>query len=130
MQPIFSSLMPRQIPATAYRLSLDRVFEVVVDEKIHRIERRALQHGILKEREERKGPRGIVLSRRSTLDDFCQNQRRCIAAARMPRAVSPAEPVGMQTRFSVMTASILAIFAVKNRLSWVLFYRGLSIGDL
>ena len=40
-------------------LSLDSVFEVVVKGKIHRIERRALQHWILKEREERKGPRGF-----------------------------------------------------------------------
>jgi hypothetical protein len=52
------------------RLSVDSIFEVVVGGKIHRIEGRALQRWILKEREERKGPRGILFSRRPTLDDF------------------------------------------------------------
>jgi hypothetical protein len=58
------------------RLSLDSVFEVVVDGKIHRIEGRALQQGILRERKERKGPRGVLFSRRPTLDDF-RRQRLC-----------------------------------------------------
>jgi hypothetical protein len=52
------------------RLNLDSVFEVTVDGKIHRIGGRALQQWILKEREERKGPRGILFSRRPTLEDF------------------------------------------------------------
>jgi hypothetical protein len=52
------------------RLSVDSVFEIVVDGKIHRVEGKALQLWILKEREERKGPRGILFSRRPTLDDF------------------------------------------------------------
>jgi hypothetical protein len=47
------------------RLNLDSVFEVTVDGKVHRIGGRALQQWILKEREERKGPRGILFSRRS-----------------------------------------------------------------
>ena len=58
------------------RLSLDSVFEVVVDGKIHRVEGRALQQGILRERKERKGPRGVLFSRRPTLDDF-RRQRLC-----------------------------------------------------
>jgi hypothetical protein len=52
------------------RLSLESVFEVVVDGKIHRVEGRALQQGILRERKERKGPRGVLFSRRPTLYDF------------------------------------------------------------
>jgi hypothetical protein len=52
------------------RLNLESVFEVVVDGKIHRVEGRALQQWILTEREERRGPRGILFSRRPTLDDF------------------------------------------------------------
>jgi hypothetical protein len=55
------------------RLSLDSVFEVVVDGKIHRVEGRALQQGILRERKERKSPRGVLFSRRPTLDDFRRN---------------------------------------------------------
>ena len=35
---------------------------------------------------------------------FCDPERRCIAAARLSRSVSPAESVGTQTRFSVTTA--------------------------
>jgi hypothetical protein len=58
------------------RLSLDSVFEVVVDGKIHRVEGRALQQGILRERRERKGPREVLFSRRPTLDDF-RRQRLC-----------------------------------------------------
>lgn len=58
------------------RLSLDSVFEVVVDGKIHRVEGRALQQGILRERKERKGPRGVLFSRRPTLVDF-RRQRLC-----------------------------------------------------
>jgi hypothetical protein len=52
------------------RLSVDSVFEVAVDGKIHRVEGRVLHRWILKEREARKGPRGILFSRRPTLDDF------------------------------------------------------------
>jgi hypothetical protein len=52
------------------RLSQVSVFEVVVGGKIHRIAGKALQQWILKEREERKGPGGILFSRRPTLDDF------------------------------------------------------------
>jgi hypothetical protein len=52
------------------RLSLDSVFEVVVGGKIHHIAGKALQQWILREREERNGPRGILFSRRPTLDDF------------------------------------------------------------
>lgn len=52
------------------RLSVDSVFEVVVDSRIHHIAGKALQQWILKEREERKGPRGILFSWRPTLDDF------------------------------------------------------------
>jgi len=52
------------------RPTTDTVFEVAVNGKIHRIVGRDLQRWILKEREERKGPRGILFSRRPTLDDF------------------------------------------------------------
>ena len=77
MQRVSSSHMPRQTPRNGIpRLSLDSVFEVVVDGKIRRIEGRALQQGILKERKERKGPRGVLFSRRPTLDDF-RRQRLC-----------------------------------------------------
>jgi len=51
-------------------LSLDSVFEVTVEGKVHRVEGRALQQWILQVREERKGPRGILFSRRPTLDGF------------------------------------------------------------
>jgi hypothetical protein len=44
-------------------LSLDSVFELEVDCKIHDIAGKALQQWILKEREELKGPRGILFSR-------------------------------------------------------------------
>jgi hypothetical protein len=46
------------------RLSLDSLFEIVVDGKIHRVEGRALQQGILRERKERKGPRGVLRRQR------------------------------------------------------------------
>jgi hypothetical protein len=52
------------------KLSLESVFEVVVAGQVHRIEGSALQRWITKEREERKGPRGILFSRRPSLDDF------------------------------------------------------------
>jgi hypothetical protein len=52
------------------RLSVDSVFEVTVGGKIHRVAGKDLQRWILKEREKRKGPRGILFSRRPNLDDF------------------------------------------------------------
>jgi hypothetical protein len=52
------------------RPTTDTVFEVAVNGKIHRVVGKDLQRWILKEREERKGPRGILFSRRPTLDDF------------------------------------------------------------
>jgi hypothetical protein len=61
----------RPILATAYPgPTTDTVFEVAVNGKIYRVVGRDLQRWILKEREERKGPRGILFSRRPTLDDF------------------------------------------------------------
>jgi hypothetical protein len=52
------------------KLTIDSVFEVVVNGKVHRVEGKALQRWILKERVERKGPRGVLFSRRPSLDDF------------------------------------------------------------
>jgi hypothetical protein len=52
------------------RLSVDSVFEITVGGKVHRVEGRALQQWILKERDGRKGPRGVLFSRRPTLEDF------------------------------------------------------------
>jgi hypothetical protein len=49
---------------------VNSVFEVTEGGKVHRVEGKALQQWILKERDERKGPRGILFSRRPTLDDF------------------------------------------------------------
>jgi hypothetical protein len=52
------------------RLTIETVFEVAVNGKIHRVAGKDLQRWILKEREERRGPRGILFSRRPTLDDL------------------------------------------------------------
>jgi hypothetical protein len=51
-------------------LTRDTLFEVAVGGNVHRVAGKDLQRWILKEREERKGPRGILFSRRPTLDDF------------------------------------------------------------
>ncbi|MCU1324999.1 MAG: hypothetical protein JWN34_369 [Bryobacterales bacterium] len=49
--------------------TLQTVFEVVVDGKVHRVEGAALQRWIVKRREEMKGPRGYLFSQRPTLDN-------------------------------------------------------------
>ena len=50
------------------RLTLSTVFEVVIDGKVYRVAGKALQRWIVKERQERKGPRGMLFSRRPTLE--------------------------------------------------------------
>lgn len=49
-------------------LSLSTVFEVVIDAKVHRVEWKALQRWILKERQERNGSAGFLFSQRPTLE--------------------------------------------------------------
>ncbi len=49
-------------------LTLATVFEVVIGGKVHTVAGAALQRWIIKERSERKGPRGLLFSRRATLD--------------------------------------------------------------
>jgi hypothetical protein len=49
-------------------LGLDTVFEVVVNGRIHHVQRAALQRWIVKERHERKGPAGLLFSQRPTLE--------------------------------------------------------------
>lgn len=50
------------------RLTLSTVFEVVIDGKVYRVQGKALQRWILKERQERKGPRGMLFSKRPGLE--------------------------------------------------------------
>ena len=49
-------------------LTLATVFEVVIGGKVHTVAGAAIQRWIIKERSERKGPRGLLFSRRATLD--------------------------------------------------------------
>jgi hypothetical protein len=44
------------------------LFEVIIDGKVHMVAGKALQSWIVKERGERNGPRGLLFSRRPTLD--------------------------------------------------------------
>jgi hypothetical protein len=50
------------------RPTVETVFEVVIDGKVHRVAGRALRRWILKERQERKGPAGMLFSQRPTLE--------------------------------------------------------------
>ncbi len=47
--------------------SLGTVFEVVVEGKVYKVTGKALQKWILKQRAERKGPNGLLFSRRPIL---------------------------------------------------------------
>ena len=49
-------------------LTVETVFEVVIDGKVHRVEGKALQRWIVKERHERHGPRGHIFSHRPGLE--------------------------------------------------------------
>lgn len=49
-------------------LTLETVFEVVIDGKVYRVAGKALQRWIVKERQERRGPRGHVFSQRPGLE--------------------------------------------------------------
>jgi hypothetical protein len=49
-------------------LGLSMVFEVVVNGRIHHVQGTALQRWILKERQERNGPAGMLFSQRPTLE--------------------------------------------------------------
>ena len=48
--------------------TVNSVFEVVLDGKVHRVEGMALQRWIMKERQERNGPAGVLFSKRPTLE--------------------------------------------------------------
>jgi len=50
------------------RPTVNSVFEVVVDGKVHRVEGKALQRWIMKERQERNGPAGFLFSQRPGLE--------------------------------------------------------------
>jgi hypothetical protein len=50
------------------RPTVETVFEVVIDGKVHRVAGRALQRWIVKERQERKGPAGFLFSQRPGLE--------------------------------------------------------------
>lgn len=50
------------------RLTLGTVFEVVIDGKVYRVAGNALQRWIIKQRQERHGPRGHIFSQRSGLE--------------------------------------------------------------
>jgi hypothetical protein len=65
---IFVTHAKTQQGAGLPRPTLATVFEVVINGKVHRVEGAALQRWIVKERSERKGPRGLLFSRRATLE--------------------------------------------------------------
>jgi hypothetical protein len=50
------------------RATLATVFEVVIDEKVYRVEGKALQRWIAKQRQELKGPRGYLFMLRPPLE--------------------------------------------------------------
>jgi len=50
------------------RPTVETVFEVVIDGKVHRVAGRALQRWIVKQRQERKGPAGMLFSQRPALE--------------------------------------------------------------
>jgi hypothetical protein len=49
-------------------LTLATVFEVIIDGKVHMVAGKALQSWIIKERGGRNAPRGLLFSRRPTLE--------------------------------------------------------------
>ena len=49
-------------------LTVETVFEVVIDGKVYRVAGKALQRWIIKERQERHGPRGHIFSHRPGLE--------------------------------------------------------------
>lgn len=59
-----AAMLPNRVPAP----TLASVFEVVVDGKVYTVKGAALQRWIIKQRGERKGPRGFLFSQRPTLD--------------------------------------------------------------
>jgi hypothetical protein len=72
------------------RPTMDTVLEVAVGGNVHRVAGKDLQWWILKEREERKGPPGILFSRCPTLDDFLRRfSRRYDEAQRSTASVMP-----------------------------------------
>jgi hypothetical protein len=48
--------------------TLATMFEVVIDAKVHRVEGRALQRWIVRQRRELNGPKGYLFSQRPTLE--------------------------------------------------------------
>src|SRR5450631_316434 len=50
------------------RPTVETVFEVVIDGKVHRVAGKALQRWILKQRQERKGRAGFLFSQRPVLE--------------------------------------------------------------
>jgi hypothetical protein len=50
------------------RPTLATVFEVVVNEKVHRVEGKALQRWIVKQRQELNGPKGMLFKQRPMLE--------------------------------------------------------------
>jgi hypothetical protein len=59
-----AAMLPNRMPAP----TLASVFEVVVDGRIYTVKGAALQRWIVKQRGERKGPRGFLFSQRPTLE--------------------------------------------------------------
>jgi hypothetical protein len=59
-----AAMVPSRMPV----LTLATIFEVVVEGKIHKVKGDALQRWIVQQRQERKGPRGMLFSQRPTLD--------------------------------------------------------------
>ena len=59
-----AAILPNRMPVP----TLASVFEVVVDGKVYAVKGTALQQWILRQRGERKGPRGLLFSQRPTLE--------------------------------------------------------------
>jgi hypothetical protein len=49
------------------RPTVESIFEVVIDAKVHRVEGKALQRWILKQQQELRGPAGYIFSKRPAL---------------------------------------------------------------
>lgn len=59
-----AAMLPSRIPVPTPA----SVFEVVADGKVYTVKGAALQRWIVRQRSERKGPRGFLFSQRPTLD--------------------------------------------------------------
>jgi hypothetical protein len=59
-----AAMLPNRVPVPTPA----SIFEIVVDGKVYAVKGAALQRWIVRQRSERKGPRGFLFSQRPTLD--------------------------------------------------------------